>query len=432
MRASPPDILLTNYKMLDYLLMRAQDAGLWKDNAADTLRYLVVDELHSFDGAQGADLACLIRRVKERVKTPKGHLICVGTSATLGDSRPEVTSDLADYAKRVFGESFAEDSLIGESVLTADEFLAGQVVRFFQPPEHTAKQELDPLSYSDVPQYIGAQYRLWFGGTIADWDDPAWRHELGQRLRSHSFLRNLLYILDGKSKDSLKLLDEIGKQVPAFAHSDGDYLALLFTSFMALVSQARVPTPQGSQPLVNVRYQLWLRELRRMVSKVANPPDLAFADDLKPEELKRSLPVIHCRECGITGWGGVVKDAENTLQSRPYWLLRELLRSFTTRAVRFPWNVRGGHSGLPVSQLSKHLSCQRRCRLRALRHGGRGAIDRVGVSLLGPPTCERKDCRQPRLQCLRRRKQPQHPRLAGGEPYQRSDRADFRFKLQSR
>ena len=255
--------------MLDYLLMRPQDAGLWKDNAADTLRYLVVDELHSFDGAQGADLACLIRRVKERVKTPKGHLICVGTSATLGDSRPEVTSDLADYAKRVFGESFAEDSLVGESVLTADEFLAGQVVRFFQPPEHTAKQELDPLSYSDVPQYIGAQYRLWFGGTIADWDDPAWRHELGQRLRSHSFLRNLLYILDGKSKDSLKLLDEIGKQVPAFAHSDGDYLALLFISFMALVSQARVPTPQGSQPFVNVRYQLWLRELRRMVSKVA-------------------------------------------------------------------------------------------------------------------------------------------------------------------
>jgi DEAD/DEAH box helicase domain-containing protein len=315
MRAAPPDILLTNYKMLDYLLMRAQDAGLWKHNVADTLRYLVVDELHSFDGAQGADLACLIRRVKERVKTPKGHLICVGTSATLGDSRPEITSDLADYAKRVFGESFAEDSLIGESVLTADEFLAGQVVRFFQPPEHTAKQELDPLSYSDVPQYIAAQYRLWFGGTIADWDDPAWRHELGQQLRSHSFLRNLLYILDGKSKDSLKLLDEIGKQVPAFSHSDGDYLALLFTSFMALVSQARVPTPQGSQPLVNVRYQLWLRELRRMVSRVAKRPELAFADDLKPEELKRSLPVIHCRECGITGWGGVVKDAENTLQA---------------------------------------------------------------------------------------------------------------------
>jgi DEAD/DEAH box helicase domain-containing protein len=81
---APPDILLTNYKMLDYLLVRAKDAGLWKYNAPDTLQYLVVDELHSFDGAQGADLACLIRRVKERVRTPQGRLICVGTSATLG------------------------------------------------------------------------------------------------------------------------------------------------------------------------------------------------------------------------------------------------------------------------------------------------------------------------------------------------------------
>ncbi len=64
MRASPPDILLTNYKMLDYMLIRPSDYGLW--NGVD-LRYLVVDELHTFDGAQGTDLACLIRRLRARV-----------------------------------------------------------------------------------------------------------------------------------------------------------------------------------------------------------------------------------------------------------------------------------------------------------------------------------------------------------------------------
>ena len=87
LRAAPPDILLTNYKMLDYLLVRPRDARLWRVNEPDTLRYLVVDELHTFDGAQGADLACLIRRIKERVKTPREHLCCVGTSATLGDGQ---------------------------------------------------------------------------------------------------------------------------------------------------------------------------------------------------------------------------------------------------------------------------------------------------------------------------------------------------------
>ena len=77
---NPPDILLTNYKMLDFLLLRAQDAQLWSRQQPDTLRYLVVDELHTFDGAQGTDLACLIRRLKGRLQTPPGQLVCVGTS----------------------------------------------------------------------------------------------------------------------------------------------------------------------------------------------------------------------------------------------------------------------------------------------------------------------------------------------------------------
>ena len=84
MREEPPDILLTNYKMLDFLLIRARDSVLWRNNAPDTLKFLVVDELHTFDGAQGTDLACLIRRLKARLRTPPGALACVGTSATLG------------------------------------------------------------------------------------------------------------------------------------------------------------------------------------------------------------------------------------------------------------------------------------------------------------------------------------------------------------
>ena len=58
--ASPPDILMTNYKMLDYLLVRPKDADLWQWNGPETLKYIAVDELHTFDGAQGTDLACLL------------------------------------------------------------------------------------------------------------------------------------------------------------------------------------------------------------------------------------------------------------------------------------------------------------------------------------------------------------------------------------
>lgn len=59
-RRNPPDVLITNYKMLDLLLQRADDLPLWQD--AD-LAYVVVDEFHTYDGAQGTDVAMLLRRL---------------------------------------------------------------------------------------------------------------------------------------------------------------------------------------------------------------------------------------------------------------------------------------------------------------------------------------------------------------------------------
>lgn len=96
LRASPPDILLTNYKMLD-LLMRPDDRALWQHNGTDTLRYLVLDELHTYDGAQGSDVACLLRRLRARLAITPGTLTFVGTSATLG-SDASARHRLAEFA----------------------------------------------------------------------------------------------------------------------------------------------------------------------------------------------------------------------------------------------------------------------------------------------------------------------------------------------
>lgn len=81
-----PDILMTNYKMLDYLLVRPKDALLWQDNNSETLKYIAVDELHTFDGAQGTDLACLLRRLKRRLGIYDGYLCCVGTYAVAAEN----------------------------------------------------------------------------------------------------------------------------------------------------------------------------------------------------------------------------------------------------------------------------------------------------------------------------------------------------------
>ena len=128
LRKNPPDILLTNYKMLDYLLLRPKDRKLWERNTSTTLRYLVVDELHTYDGAQGTDLALLLRRLRARLKTPAGHLICAGTSATLGGSSD--TSALRDYARQIFGAPFAPESVITENRQSVGLFLEDAMVDF--------------------------------------------------------------------------------------------------------------------------------------------------------------------------------------------------------------------------------------------------------------------------------------------------------------
>ena len=67
-RDEAPDILLTNYKMLDQLLLRYDDRGLWQQSAG-SLTYLVLDEFHTYDGAQGTDVAMLLRRLGLTLKS---------------------------------------------------------------------------------------------------------------------------------------------------------------------------------------------------------------------------------------------------------------------------------------------------------------------------------------------------------------------------
>lgn len=316
---APPDVLLTNYKMLDYLLVRPGDYPLWKENGPETLKFLVVDELHTFDGAQGTDLACLIRRLKARTKTPEGYLCCVGTSATLGTGEPETAEKLREFATQVFAEPFDEEAVIGEALQSVEAFLGDAPLDLFTIPAPEWRSVLDPLSYDDAWAYIKAQHGVWLGtepsGTM---EDPQWRYALGEALKRHVLLRQLLNLLQPGAVEQKRILDELEKTVPGGA-GDRGFVALVLDSFLALVAVARTPGPTGMAPFLHLREQFWLREMRRMVGLVEKPEDrsprLAFSDDLKPDQLKRSLPLIHCRECGVMGWGGYSKDHDEQIQA---------------------------------------------------------------------------------------------------------------------
>lgn len=113
-RENPPDIILTNYMMLELILTRIQESSIRK-SIYDSLKFLVFDELHTYRGRQGSDVALLIRRIK--AKTAK-KVLCIGTSATMvsGGSIHEQKVKVAEVATTFFGIPFTKDQVVNEEL----------------------------------------------------------------------------------------------------------------------------------------------------------------------------------------------------------------------------------------------------------------------------------------------------------------------------
>jgi ATP-dependent helicase YprA (DUF1998 family)/very-short-patch-repair endonuclease len=115
--AKPPDILLTNYVMMELILTRPIEQALIR--AAQGLRFLVLDELHTYRGRQGADVALLVRRIRDRMSATQ--LQCVGTSATIagGGTYDQRMAEVAVVASQLFGAPVKNDHVIGETLRRA-------------------------------------------------------------------------------------------------------------------------------------------------------------------------------------------------------------------------------------------------------------------------------------------------------------------------
>jgi ATP-dependent helicase YprA (DUF1998 family) len=119
---NPPHILLTNYVMLELMLTRPRER-VFVEQAIAELNFLVLDELHTYSGRQGADVAMLIRRLRERSGNPR--LRCIGTSATMaaGGSRDEQRRQVAQVASRLFGVEVTPAQVIDETLRPATQGL---------------------------------------------------------------------------------------------------------------------------------------------------------------------------------------------------------------------------------------------------------------------------------------------------------------------
>jgi ATP-dependent helicase YprA (DUF1998 family) len=86
---APPDILLTNFMMAELLLTRQDSLDTKVIENASGLDFVVLDELHTYRGRQGADVAILVRRLRNRC-TPDKAPTCIGTSATMASEGSDI------------------------------------------------------------------------------------------------------------------------------------------------------------------------------------------------------------------------------------------------------------------------------------------------------------------------------------------------------
>ncbi len=115
MRANPPHILLTNYSMLEYLLIRPDDSPLFDGNRGQHWQFLVLDEAHQYRGAKGMEMGMLIRRLKQRLRDGGrvGSFRCIATSATIASGQSEEDKRaIAEFACELFGEPFCPSGTI--------------------------------------------------------------------------------------------------------------------------------------------------------------------------------------------------------------------------------------------------------------------------------------------------------------------------------
>jgi superfamily II DNA/RNA helicase len=116
-RRHPPHILLTNYVMLELMLVRPEERP-FIDATTSGIEFLVLDELHTYRGRQGADVALLIRRLRERCGNP--NLQCIGTSATMVAGKAmearQRREAVAEFAGKVFGVPVHPDNVVEESL----------------------------------------------------------------------------------------------------------------------------------------------------------------------------------------------------------------------------------------------------------------------------------------------------------------------------
>lgn len=292
-RKSKPDIILTNFMMLELLMTRQSDTDKEVIGNAQGLDFLVLDELHTYRGRQGADVAMLVRRVRDRL-CPDKEPICIGTSATMA-SEGDTAAAVAEVATRLFGTNITPDAVIQESLQRATD-----------PTLTTAgiKNVLSSTIESNLPGALNDQSLR--SNPLAAWIELEIGLDDGQKLKRRSPIT-----IDNAAK---KLAEQTGCDVNRCKEQIQSMLTL-----MSLPANERGGI--GDRAFLAFKLHRFISGAGHAYATItSNKPrritlDGQRFDPLDPES--RLYSTFFCRNCGQEHHPVSVSDDEGTLRAFP-------------------------------------------------------------------------------------------------------------------
>lgn len=286
MRTTPPHILLTNYSMLEYLLLRPHDSPLFDNGQARWWTFLVLDEAHQYGGSRGIEMAMLIRRVKERLREGgrTEAFRCIATSATLMGGE-EDRAAVAKFASDLFGEDFHEENVIlgddkepcpepGPKSLTPDHYRSLKLLLSVSAG-HTME------SLAEAADMLGVAHP-------GNKEDPT--KAVGKLLQADNRSAALRRLVTGRP---LEVDKAAGQVFPEIMEKTRRVSTL--SELVELLLQAK--DPASETPLLSARYHLFLRSLEGAFVSYW-PKKQVFLDRKAASQDQTAFEVALCRECG--------------------------------------------------------------------------------------------------------------------------------------
>lgn len=293
MRTTPPHILLTNYSMLEYLLLRPDDSPLFDDGQARRWMFLVLDEAHQYRGAKGIEMAMLLRRLKQRLREGgrEGPFRCIATSATLvGGDRDKHA--VAEFAAQLFGEHFyPEDVILGEPEPIPEPGSA----RFSRDDYCSLSRALEGDGQA-ILQLSALAHR--YDIAIPRGEEPA--KTAARLLQQDKRATDLRRLITEAPQEVRSLADQIFDDLPQADRGDAlsDLVALLL----------RAVDPTTGARLLSARYHLFLRSLEGAFLSLH--PDKKVVLDRRGVGNTALFEIGLCRECGQHYLVGKIRDGK--------------------------------------------------------------------------------------------------------------------------